>query len=168
MVQETKRERTHLPQKIFTALSWGTAAQTFEVRERFDNQTLRLIRRVCFVPGDIFSNFNPLDTTSLVPRRLSLSMKMCAQKKAGRRQLFPSHGSLRFITSQSRFALDSTMRKTKRLSRKLGFDCITEKISSTHFLKVTQGYPAHPDPFILDICCYSQPRFGEAAKCRAM
>ena len=166
MVQETKRERTHLPQKIFTALSGGTAAQTFEVRERFDNETLRLIRRVCFVPGDIFSNFNPLDTTCLVPRRLSLSMKMCAQKKAGRRQLFPSHGSLRFITSQSRFALDSTMRKTKRLSRKLGFDCITEKISSTP--KVTQGYPAHPDPFILDICCYSQPRFGEEAKCRAM
>ena len=125
VVQETKRERTHLPQKIFTALSGGTAAQTFEVRERFDNQTLRLIRRVCFVPGDIFSNFNPLDTTCLVPRRLSLSMKMCAQKRAGRRRLFPSHGSLRFITSQSRFALDSTMRKTKRLSRKLGFDCIT-------------------------------------------
>ena len=159
MVQETSRERTHLPQKIFIALSGGTAAQTFEVRERFDNQTLRLskktdldgikipllghctvkprltytrlIRTVCFVPENIFSNFNPLDTTCLVPRRLSLSMKMCAQKKAGRRQLYPFHGPLRFITSQSSFALDSTMRKTKRLSRKLGFDCITEKISST-------------------------------------
>ena len=103
MVRETTRERTHLPQKIFIALSGGTTAQTFEVRERFDNQTLRLskkktdldgkksplldtvqrkpcltytrlIRTVCFVPGDIFSNFNPLDTTCLVPRRLSLSL----------------------------------------------------------------------------------------------
>ena len=57
----------------------------------------RLIRTVCFVPGDIFSNFNPLDTTCLVPRRLCLSMKMCAQKKAGRRQPYPSHGPLQFI-----------------------------------------------------------------------
>ena len=73
----------------------------------------RLIRTVCLVPGDIFSNFNPLDT------------------KAGRRQLYPFLGPLRFITSQSRFALDSTMRKTKRPSRKLGFDSMTEKISST-------------------------------------
>ena len=91
----------------------------------------RLIRTVCFVPENIFSNCNPLDTTCLVPRRLSLSMKMCAQKKAGRRQLYPFHGPLRFITSQSSFALDSTMRKTKRPSRKLGFDSMTEKISST-------------------------------------
>ena len=66
--------------------------------------------------------------TFLVPWRLSLSMKMCAQRKAGRRQraswrfacrLYPSHGPLRFITSHSRFALASTMRKTKRLGRRL-------------------------------------------------
>ena len=34
---------------------------------------------------------------------VSLSMKMCAQRKAGRRQrprLYPSHGPLRFITSR--------------------------------------------------------------------
>ena len=46
----------------------------------------------------------------LLPRRLSLSMKMCAQRKAGRRQRarqrfayrpYPSHGPLRFITSRS-------------------------------------------------------------------
>ena len=50
------------------------------------------------------------NSTWLVPRRLSLSMKMCAQRKAGRRQrarrrfacrLYPSHGPLRFITSRS-------------------------------------------------------------------
>ena len=57
---------------------------------------------------------------------VSLSMKMCAQRKAGRRQraspelrlpscrLYPSHGTLRFITR--RF---STLRKTKRLRRRL-------------------------------------------------
>ena len=59
---------------------------------------------------------------------ISLLMKMCAQRKAGRRQrarrrfacfLYPSHGPLRFITSHSRFALASAMRKTKRLRRRL-------------------------------------------------
>ena len=55
----------------------------------------------------------------LVSRRLSLSMKMCAQRKAGRCRLYPSHGPLRCITSQSRFALASTTRKMKRLRRRL-------------------------------------------------
>ena len=50
---------------------------------------------------------------------VSLSMKMCAKRKAGRRQLYPSHGFLRFITSHSRFALASTMRETKRLRARL-------------------------------------------------
>ena len=59
------------------------------------------------------------DTPCLVPRRLSLEMKMCAQRKAGRRHMYPSHGPLRFITGQSRFALASTMRRTKRLRRRL-------------------------------------------------
>ena len=34
-------------------------------------------------------------------------------------RLYPSHGPLRFITSHSRFALASAMRKTKRLRRRL-------------------------------------------------
>ena len=72
---------------------------------------------------------NRMVDTCLAPRRLSLSMKMCAQRKAGRRQrarrrfagrLYPSHGPLRFITSHSCFALASTTRKTKRLRRRLG------------------------------------------------
>ena len=50
---------------------------------------------------------------------VSPSMKMCAKRKAGRRQLYPSHGFLRFITSHSRFALASTMRETKRLRARL-------------------------------------------------
>ena len=50
---------------------------------------------------------------------VSPSMKMCAKRKAGRRQLYPSHGFLRFITSHSRFALASNMRETKRLRRRL-------------------------------------------------
>ena len=70
------------------------------------------------------------DTAEFLPHNpdVSLSMKMCAQRKAGRRQrarrrfecrLYFSHGPLRFITSHSRFALASTMRKTKRLRRRL-------------------------------------------------
>ena len=51
---------------------------------------------------------------------VSLSMKMCAQRRAGRRRLHPSHGSLRFITSRSPLPLTaSTLRKTKRLKRRL-------------------------------------------------
>ena len=45
----------------------------------------------------------------LVPRRLSISKKICTQRKARRVKrapLFsPSHGSLRFVTSHSRFAI---------------------------------------------------------------
>ena len=37
--------------------------------------------------------------------------------------LYPSHGPLRFITSHSRFALASAMRKTKRLRRRLDLRC---------------------------------------------
>ena len=36
---------------------------------------------------------------------------------------YPSHGPLRFITSHSRFALASAMRKTKRLRRRLAWYC---------------------------------------------
>ena len=122
MVQETRRERTHLPQKIFIALSGGTAAQTFEVRERFNNQTLRLskkpdldeikipllghctvkprltytrlIRTVCFVPENIFSNFNPLDTTwSRTQTSLSLDENVRA-KKGGKKTTVPFPWSL--------------------------------------------------------------------------
>ena len=61
----------------------------------------------------------------LVPRRLSLDENVRA-KEGGKEttgfacRLYPSHGPLRFITSHSRFALASTMRKTKRLRRTLG------------------------------------------------
>ena len=72
-----------------------------------------------------FNDFFDTSSGYLVPRRLSLSMKMYAQRKAGRRQrLYPCHGPLRFITSHSRFALASTMRKTKHLRRRLSFRSI--------------------------------------------
>ena len=63
----------------------------------------------------------------LVPRRLSFDENVRA-KESGKEttgktrfacRLYPSHGSLRFITSHSRFALASAMRKTKRLRRRL-------------------------------------------------
>ena len=62
----------------------------------------------------------------LLPRGPSLSMKICAQRKAGKRKLprrrffcllSPSHGPLRFVTSHSRFAV-AFERKTKRLRRR--------------------------------------------------
>ena len=36
-----------------------------------------------------------------LPRTQTSLFKTCAQRKAGRRQLYPSHGPLRFITSHS-------------------------------------------------------------------
>ena len=53
--------------------------------------------------------------------------------RSGRRfacSLYPSHGPLRFITTHSRFALASTMRKTKRLRRRLGkraYGCFSQQ-----------------------------------------
>ena len=49
--------------------------------------------------------------------RTQTSLFRCA------RSLYPSHGPLRFITSHSRFALASAMRKTKRLRRRLAWYC---------------------------------------------
>ena len=77
------------------------------------------------------ANLGPLSPATmqqscLVPRRLSLWIKICTQRKMGRRKrakwrfaslLLPSHGPLRFFTSHSRFALDS-IRNTKRLRRR--------------------------------------------------
>ena len=60
---------------------------------------------------------------------VSLLMKMCAQRKAGRGHLYPSHGPLRFITSHSRFAL--AMRKTKRLRRRLPLKPTMESVPRT-------------------------------------
>ena len=60
----------------------------------------------------------------LVPRRLSFDENVRA-KEGGKKttsvacRLYPSHGHLRFITSNSRFALASAMRKTKSLRRRL-------------------------------------------------
>ena len=51
-----------------------------------------------------FNICKPYLTGSASYPDVSLLMKMCAQRKAGRRQrasLYPSHGSLRFITSHS-------------------------------------------------------------------
>ena len=57
----------------------------------------------------------PLLIALQVPRRLSVDENVRA-KEGGKD---PSDGSLRFITSHSRFALASTTRKTKRLRRRL-------------------------------------------------
>ena len=71
----------------------------------------------------------PRNSATVLPRTktsLSLWIKICTQRKMGRRKrakwrfaclLRPSHGPLRFVTSHSRFALAS-MRNTKRLRRR--------------------------------------------------
>ena len=62
----------------------------------------------------------------LLPRRLSFDENVRA-KEGGKEttvvRLYPSHGPLRFITSHSRFALASAMRKTKGLRRRLPRTC---------------------------------------------
>ena len=76
------------------------------------------------------ANLGPLSPATLQQPRtktsLSLWIKICTQRKMGRRKgakwrfaclLRPSHGPLRFVTSHSRFALAS-MRNTKRLRRR--------------------------------------------------
>ena len=44
---------------------------------------------------------------------VSLLMKMCAQRKAGRRRLHPSHGSLRLITSHSPLPLTASKNEAR-------------------------------------------------------
>lgn len=81
----------------------------------------------CFGGRKLRATF-PRNSATALPRTktsLSLSIKICT-KRMGRRKrarrrfaslLPPSHGSLRFVTSPSRFALAS-MRNTKRLRRR--------------------------------------------------
>ena len=102
-----------------------------------DLGTISVTRRNCASPvakveRHISDRFcSTLWCNCLVYPDVSLLMKMCAQRKAGRRQrarrLCPSHGPLRFITSHSRFAFASTKRKTNRLRRRLprhGVRCV--------------------------------------------
>ena len=86
---------------------------------------------VSFIQHFVFVNFNLIvylretscniqmgdEVFCLVPRRLSLSMLICAQRKAGRRKrastslVSPSHAPLRFVTSHWRFAFASMWNK---------------------------------------------------------
>ena len=68
-----------------------------------------------------------LDPQGLSRTQTSLSLDENVRAKEGGKEttgrLYPSHGRLRFITSHTRFALASTMRKTKRLKRRLPQGC---------------------------------------------
>ena len=75
----------------------------------------------------------------------SLSRWKCTRK--GRREgdndgLYPSHGPLRFIISHSRFALASTMRKTKRLRKRLKLPFLYIKASLALSVWIKGGDPA--------------------------
>ena len=84
---------------------------------------------VSFIQHFVFVNFNLIvretgcdiqmgdEIFCLVPRRLSLSMKVCAQRKAGRRKrastslVSLSRGPQRFVTSHWRFTFASMWKK---------------------------------------------------------
>ena len=75
----------------------------------------------------VFSQVSNTARKKLPRTQTSLSLDENMRAKEGGKdttgfacRLYPSHGPLRFITSHSRFALASTMRKTvKRLRRRL-------------------------------------------------
>ena len=75
----------------------------------------------------VFSQVSNTARKKLPRTQTSLSLDENMRAKEGGKEttgfacrLYPSHGPLRFITSHSRFALASTMRKTvKRLRRRL-------------------------------------------------
>ena len=100
----------------------------------------------------------------LIPRGPSLSMKICAQREAGRRKpprrrfsslLSPSHGPSRFVTSHSRFAL-TFVRKTKRLRRRQCLRHVSGKLPT---------YPFHVILFFFTLysrTAWSKYRQGES------
>ena len=109
--------------------SWVSFPALYSVKHRDQNINKHfclVVRNVNWIKCWVFFEYtkNPASYPDV-----SLLMKMCAQRKAGRRQraccLYPSHGPLRFITSHSRFALASAMRKTKRLRRRLLKTCLS-------------------------------------------
>ena len=88
--------------------------------------------------------------TQKLPKLCSATLKRpkigpCQENdtRSGRRfacRLYPSHGPLRFITSHSRFALASAMRKTKRLRRRLNFTHeLTCQILTNQSVKIGRG-----------------------------
>ena len=89
----------------------------------------------------------PIIRDCLAPRPLSFDENVRA-KEGGKEttgetcfacHLYPSHGPLRFITSHSRFALASAMRKTKRLKRTLNYRPLDSKTSTTTSMKFSRS-----------------------------
>ena len=75
--------------------------------------------------------------TQKLPKLCSATLK---RPKIGPCQENDFHGPLRFITSHSRFALASAMRKTKRLRRRLNFTHeLTCQILTNQSVKIGRG-----------------------------
>ena len=93
----------------------------FSIRATIEQLSLQKATFYCFltnfwatfweITGKFLENLKQLVESPASYPDVSLLMKMCAQRKAGRTQrarrrfacrLYPSHGSLRFITSQER------------------------------------------------------------------
>ena len=122
--QERKKRKTKYPN--FKSKNW----KTISIWISFKTTHLAHSRPIMV---DSFSyRYTFTARTCLVPRRLSFDENVRA-KEGGKEifRLYPSHGPLQFMTSHSRFALASAMRKAKCLRRKLRQNdnyMVTEKI----------------------------------------
>ena len=133
---------------------------------------------VSFIQHFVFVNFNLIvrqtgcdiqmgdETFCLVPRRLSLSMKICAQRKAGRRKrastslVSPSHGPLRFVTGHWRFAFASMWKNYEAPEKEEDLspssDLVLDRTDKNQYV-VAEFYPWSKFYFLLFTKSYNTP-----------
>ena len=133
---------------------------------------------VSFIQHFVFVNFNLIvretgcdiqmgdETFCLVPRRLSLSMKICAQRKARRRKrastslVSPSLGPLRFVTSHWRFAFASMWKNYEAPEKEEDLspssDLVLDRTDKNQYV-VAEFYPWSKFYFLLFIKSYNTP-----------
>ena len=106
------------------------------------------------------------ETFCLVPRRLSLSIKICAERKAGRRKrattslVSHSHGPLRFVTSHWRFAFAFMWKKyaapEKEEDLSPSSDLVLDRRDKNQYV-VAELYPWSKFYFLLFTKSYNPP-----------
>ena len=133
---------------------------------------------VSFIQHFVFVNFNLIvretgcdiqmgdETFCLVPRRLSLSMKICAQRKARRRKrastslVSPSLGPLRFVTSHWRFAFASMWKNYEAPEKEEDLspssDLVLDRTDKNQYV-VAEFYPWSKFYFLLFTKSYNTP-----------
>ena len=133
---------------------------------------------VSFIQHFVFVNFNLIvretgcdiqmgdEIFCLVLRRLSLSMKVCAQRKAGRRKrastslVSPSHGPLRFVTGHWRFAFASMWKNYEAPEKEEDLspssDLVLDRTDKNQYV-VAEFYPWSKFYFLLFTKSYNTP-----------